>query len=468
MSMGQSVSFGRRGFMGLTIALPFAAESAAPVVCQALLIGNGKYQRSASLPNTAHDTRLIAAALQSAGVQVEQRFDLTQAELDRILRRFCEQVSRQPGSAAWISFAGHGVQIDGKNYLQGIDSDFSTPSQVRGYGCDLDELLFRLMQARPAAAVVTLDACRNNPFKPEPTRGPAGAGGWAPAEAAGVLIGFSTAPYMRAADGKMDTNSPYARALADALARRPATLEDVFRQTGDQVYRSTGRVQVPEYRSSLRTRWHFGIQGVELQPLESSTNASLASVSGVARSIGYRPDRAVLSNTSFSALTPDDWAEEWRRLETRAASSDAREARQLLKRGDSPGASPADATIAGLLRQEGRSVERNRLAAIVSYERAAVRGHAVAQTLLGELLYERGEYPAAYKWLSAASEAGLPRAALDLAQMKFEGRGGRQDASGAAQLLQQALKPIAPNAQSESEARDLIRGLMGRAPTPGQ
>jgi uncharacterized caspase-like protein len=466
--MGETGDLSRRGFMALSMAWPFAAESAAPVVCQALLIGNGKYQRNASLPNTAHDTRLIANALQSAGVQVEQRFDLTQTELDRSLRRFCEQVSRQPGSAAWISFAGHGVQIDGKNYLQGIDSDFSTPSQVRGYGCDLDELLLRLAQARPAAAVVTLDACRNNPFKPEPTRGAAAAGGWAPAEAAGVLIGFSTAPYMRAADGKADTNSPYARALADALAKRPAILEDVFRQAGDQVYRSTGRVQVPEYRSSLRTRWRFGMQGVELQPLEASTAADPTLTSGAPRSSAYRPDATAFARAGFSDLTPADWAEEWRRLETRAARSDAREARQLVKRGDGPGASPADATIAGLLRQEGRGIERDRLAAIASYERAAVRGHAVAQTLLGELLYERGDYPAAYKWLSAAADAGLPRAALDLAQMKFEGRGGRQDAAGAAQLLQQVLKPVAPSAQAESQARDLVRALMGGAPTSGR
>jgi hypothetical protein len=52
--------------------------------------------------------------------------------------------------------------------------------------------------------------------------------------------------------------------------------------------------------------------------------------------------------------------------------------------------------------------------------------------------------------------------------MKFEGRGGRQDAAGAAQLLQQVLKPVAPSAQAESQARDFVRALMGGAPTSGR
>lgn len=456
----------RRGVIMTSLALPLSRVRAdTGSSCNALLIGNSRYQRNAMLPNAGNDTRLIEQALREAGVEVEAKFDLTRQELDATLRRFLDRARKQPGTPVWISFAGHGVQLDGKNYLQGVDSDFSSPQQIRAAGYDLDELLYRLQEAGPVAAVVTLDACRNNPFKPETTRG--ADTGFAPVEAAGVLVAFSTAAYMRALDGPAASNSPYAKALAKALKDRPATLEQVFRNAADAVYRSTNHLQVPEYRTSLRIEWRFGTRQVELSLLPTSM-ATATGAQGPGRSAGYRPDLLIQADGAWRAMTPEQWIAELERIQYRADHADAREARQLLARGRVDGAPPFDVTLAALLLNAGRVTARDRLVAIDLYERAAVRGHAAAQLLLGELLYERRDYSVAYKWLSAAADHGLPRARLDLAQMKFEGRGTTMDVRGALDLFKQSMPSTTPTAQDKERAIELMRALRGSAVAPAR
>ncbi len=458
----------RRGLVLLPMILSVTHVGAADVPsCRVLLIGNGQYARNALLPNTANDVRLLERVLREVGAQVETHFDLTQRQLDATFRRFFEQIRRQPQNPVWISFAGHGVQLEGKNYLQGVDSDFSSPERVRSAGCDLDELLFKLQEAGPVAAVVTIDACRNNPFKPEPTRG--ASGGLAPVTAAGVLVSFSTAAYMRAADGPNASTSPYARALADALAQRPATLEQIFQRAADSVYRNTGRKQVPEYRSSLRIEWRFTAKNVQLAPLPVENASKTIGVQGQGRGgNSYRPDLAALIDSAESTLTPDQLAMESDRLQNRMDQTDAREARQLLTNGRLAGARPADVTLAAMLLDAGRTVPRDRLAAINLYERAAARGYAVAQMLLGELLYERRDFPGAYKWLSAAADRGLRRAQLDLAQMKLEGQGTPLDARGALDLFKQSLPTRLPTPEDQHRALDLMRALHGGAMGSGR
>jgi TPR repeat protein len=88
--------------------------------------------------------------------------------------------------------------------------------------------------------------------------------------------------------------------------------------------------------------------------------------------------------------------------------------------------------------------------------------------LLGELLYERREYPAAYKWSSAAADRGLRRARLNLAQMKFDGRGTFVDARGALDLLKQSLPSNVPTAEDQHRALDLMRALPSGAMAPGR
>ena len=203
---------------------PPAATTAAPtstagridkLPLHVLLIGNSSYARNAALRNPERDVQLLEKAFTARGARVRKLLDLSVNQLENVIPSFLASLGPPPFTV-WLAYSGHAVQINGRNYLQGIDSDFSNAAKVRGFGLDLDRVQGLLERARPVAAVLSVDACRNNPFEPEMTRG--AVEGLAALEPRGMCVSFSTAPYMRALDGESGQNSPYARALADALA----------------------------------------------------------------------------------------------------------------------------------------------------------------------------------------------------------------------------------------------------------
>jgi TPR repeat protein len=431
-----------------------------PVACSALLIGNSRYQRAPVLANPAQDMALLAPALESAGVKCHVLHDLDYNQMGDAIGNFLKSAEAQRG-AVWVSYSGHAVQLDGRNYLLGVDSRFDSEPGIRGQSYNLDELVGRIHQASPRAAVITVDACRNNPFKPAATRGIV-ATGLAKVEAAGLFVGYSTAPYTKALDGTGSNGSPYARALATALGKRPRSLEEVFRETADAVYHQTNTQQVPEYRSSMRADWWFGPAGIELRGVSTARTATgTTSPQAPTREVGYRPDlpRQALAP---EGRDPTDWAAEDYALQRQLAQTDRAEARSLLARGRTTQATPRDRVLAGMLLEAGQSIERDRQGAAKLYRRAAESGYVPAQTLLGELLYARGDWAEAYKWLTLAADRGAARARLNLAQLTLEGRGTPQDIAGAMEQFKsffQQQMSASPNTLSPEEARRLQKSL---------
>lgn len=425
------------------------------VPCTALLIGNSRYQSNAVLNNPATDMALLAPALRSLGATTQVALDLGREQLAATIHRFLKSMEAQR-IAVWVSYSGHAVQVDGRNYLLGVDSRFESEAEVRSSGYDLDELLRRIAQVNPRAAVVTVDACRNNPFRPPATRGiqPTGL---AKVDSAGLFVGFSTAPYTKALDGSDAAGSPYARALVAALGKRPRSLEEVFSETADTVYRQTGAQQVPEYRSSMRAGWWFGATGIELRSTPSTRMAAGgASTQAATREVGYRPD------LPRQALPPEgrettDWNAEDMALQRAVARMDQREARRALDRGQAAHASLYDTVLAGMLAESGSQVERNLPMAAKLYRRAAERGHVPAQTLLGELQYALGNWADAYKWLTLAADRGVARAQLDLGQLKLEGRGAQRDIPGAMDQFKAVFQQQMLNAQGAHSPEDIKR-----------
>jgi hypothetical protein len=245
--------------LGSGLLLPWASgaeplpSKAAPAVKppqRALVVGNNAYETNARLSNAVNDARLVAQTLTTFGADVQLMVDQGR----QAIRQQVVQLSRAAaaeGALVWFYFSGHGVQIDGINYLQGTDADFSSALAVKTQGIDVGWVLDMFSRAGGTAAIVVVDACRNNPFVPE-TRGMDGQGLAPPFQQhAGALLAYSTAPFKKALDGKGDTNGPYARALAEALERRPQWLEDAFRTAARQVQRRTNGSQVPWFQSSL-------------------------------------------------------------------------------------------------------------------------------------------------------------------------------------------------------------------------
>ena len=216
----------------------------------ALVIGNGAYPGAGALKNPANDAKDIAAKLRRLGFDVIVHTNVRQKEMLRALTEFGEKV--QSGSEALFFYAGHGMQVRGRNYLIPIDAEIRGESSVSSEAVDVDQLLDKLSPAR--LSVVILDACRNNPFE---RRFRGGGQGLAQINApAGTLIAYATAPGKVAADGE-GRNGLYTAELLGAMDVPGVKIEDVFKRVRANVVKKSNEAQMPWESSSLTGDFYF-------------------------------------------------------------------------------------------------------------------------------------------------------------------------------------------------------------------
>lgn len=218
----------------------------------ALVIGNAKY-KEAPLSNPVNDANDMEAALRSSGFRVIKAIDATQKQMNRAISEFGELLTHD--SVALFYYAGHGLQVRGKNYLIPIDAEIKSESSVRVESVDVDGVLDQLSNSE--LNVVILDACRNNPFERRTSRSLGSAGGLAQMEAPkGSMIAYSTAPGKTAADGD-GRNGLYTQALLRYIKEPGLTIEQVFKNVRREVARSTRDAQMPWESSSMTGEFYF-------------------------------------------------------------------------------------------------------------------------------------------------------------------------------------------------------------------
>lgn len=215
----------------------------------ALVLGNSKYANLPVLLNPANDANLLSENLQKLGFTVTSLTDQSQSQMKSAIARFTQSVTiAGSDTIALLYYAGHGLQIDGTNYLIPVDANVSTAGDVVLGAVSANDLLKTLELAGAKVNVLVLDACRNNPFK-STSRG--FSRGLARVEAPpGSIVAYATAPGQVAADGD-GNNSPYAEALSRNLVSPGMALESVFRQVRIEVSEKTGGAQVPWEETSL-------------------------------------------------------------------------------------------------------------------------------------------------------------------------------------------------------------------------
>ena len=248
---------------GFAAVAPLLAATAAPSHATAnsrvaLVIGNANYKVGA-LKNPVNDAKAVATSLRNLGFEVTHREN---ASLREMLDAF-QQFSTQSKSAEVrvVYYAGHGVQLKGRNYLLPVDTEIRAEDEMPNKSADLNEFLDRLGGIKQGINVVILDACRNNPFSGSEIVGPDGRrlkfrgatpAGLAPVEAPlGSMIAFSTAPGGVALDNPQEKNSLYTKHLLEHLNSPGLPVELLFKRVRLAVAKETGRVQVPWESSSL-------------------------------------------------------------------------------------------------------------------------------------------------------------------------------------------------------------------------
>lgn len=230
---------------------------AADVQKVALVIGNSNYVQLNPLNNTANDARAIGQSLSEMGFETKLVVDVNESDLRKTIRQFASDSASK--DIAVIFYAGHGVQIDGQNYILPTDYELPrTEAEAKIAGVNVDDLLTS-MQAK--VRIVFLDACRDSPPLARQlsrgTRSAAAAQGLAPIKSAdvggdsGVFIAFATAAGSVAQDGD-GQHSPFTQALLDNM-KNPVSIDDMFSLVTRQVAASTKNAQRPYKYASLES-----------------------------------------------------------------------------------------------------------------------------------------------------------------------------------------------------------------------
>src|SRR4051794_615280 len=219
----------------------------------ALIIGNSAYKTVARLSNPANDARLIGDMFRNAGFErVDVRLDLGVQEMRKSLREFGARA--REAEIAVIYYAGHGIELDGVNYLIPTDASLEADSDVLDEAVALDRVLFAIEPAKQLRLVV-LDACRDNPFAKTMKRTVAARStgrGLAKVEPSSpnTMIAFSAKAGSTAADGDA-SNSPFAVAFVAHLPKPGLDLRRAFGFVRDDVLKATGYRQEPYVYGSL-------------------------------------------------------------------------------------------------------------------------------------------------------------------------------------------------------------------------
>jgi hypothetical protein len=240
-----------RGALAAAIAL-LSLLSAGPAAAEkrvALVVGNSAYQNITRLDNPRNDATLMADTLSSLGFTLiggRAQLDLDKAALDTDVQNFGRQI--QGADVALFYYAGHGVQVNGSNYLVPVGANPTREADVDFQMVDINLVLRQMQGSGTRLNMVILDACRNNPFGGRGLR--SADGGLAQMRAPeGTLISYATQPGSVAQDGS-DGHSPYTKALATTIKQAGLDIFQTFNQVGLAVKRETSGSQQPWVSSS--------------------------------------------------------------------------------------------------------------------------------------------------------------------------------------------------------------------------
>ncbi|RMF36363.1 MAG: peptidase C14, caspase catalytic subunit p20 [Alphaproteobacteria bacterium] len=243
-------------------AVPLRAETRL-----ALVIGNSAYRHVTSLPNPAADARLIGHTLASLGFDVTLHTDIELDAMKRAIADFGRKLrAAGPDATALFYYAGHGVQVQGANYMIPVDAQIADEADLYLTSVEMSWILRQMESARNRNSIVILDACRDNPFTAQGLREAGLARMDAPT---GSFVAYATGPGEVASDGAGE-HSPFTAALARRMVEPGVPVEEMFRTVRGDVLRATGGRQTPWDSSSLIAEFFFAgpAPSAEVDPAE--------------------------------------------------------------------------------------------------------------------------------------------------------------------------------------------------------
>lgn len=235
----------------------------------ALVIGNGAYQ-TAPLKNPVNDAEDVGKVLSTLGFRVSLHKNVDKRTMEESIRSFGRQL--KAGGVGLFYFAGHGMQVEGQNYLIPVNAKIESESDIKYEAVDAGLVLGKMEDAGNQLNIVILDACRNNPFSRNFRNAVTGLARMdAPT---GSLIAYSTAPGAVAADG-VGRNGIFTKHLIKHLTAPDLTVEQVLKKVRIDVAAETGQRQIPWESSSLMGEFYFS--AAPASPVSTTPRAGSAS-----------------------------------------------------------------------------------------------------------------------------------------------------------------------------------------------
>ncbi len=404
----------------------------------ALVVGNSTYDHIGRLPNPENDAVDMAAVLQRLGFEVTIELDADRVVLTEALRAFTRRSAGADVSV--VFYAGHGIEMDGVNYVVPVDARLERDVDVRYETVTLDDLL--VATAGASLRLVVLDACRNNPLARSMQRTAAtrtvsgGSFGDLNEDLLGdeTLVAYAAAAGTTAADGR-GRNSPYTAALLSHL-ETPLEIGLLFRRVRAAVLEATDGEQRPHEYHSLVSEHYL----TRTLPTGASVTVSAAAPAAPAPVDPPLPDPAATDVTELPIAALRELAEAGnaaaqtelgeRYEHARGVEEDYGVAGSWFRRAADWGHAPGQAAL-GFLYARGLGVPQDDAEAVRWSRRAAEQGNARAQNNLG-VMYARGrsvreDHAEAVRWYGRAAEQGLALAQNNLGVSYRDGLGVEQD-----------------------------------------
>jgi uncharacterized protein len=451
---------------------------AAAGVRLALVLGNAKYEAVPPLDNPSNDAADLARALRGVGFEVIEQRDATRETMAKAVRDFSERL--RGADVALFFYAGHGLQMNGENYLLPVDARIDSAADVRFNTINLSDIQ-QEMEGSGRANIIILDACRNNPFAEKLSRGGRGAAtrglGRIDAAGEGSLIVYSTQPNNVALDGA-GRNSPFTAALLNHVATPGLEVRQMISKVRGDVLQATDHRQTPWDSSSLvgdvylagppavgaatTTQQTPVAAGNVAAPVVADAAPTARDRTGVVPDVVKECDRLTAppdpSAASAAVVAKIDWSRAVVACEAAVAAEPGEPhfqfalgkayfyaknyieaARHLALAAD---AVPEAQNALGYCFEKGLGVVKNDQKAFELYNKAAAAGSPVAMESMGGAyangLYVKKDFGKALDWLEKSVEAGNADALQQIGNMYFNGHGVQKDYAMAAQYFQQA------------------------------
>lgn len=222
----------------------------------ALVLGNADYPAGDKLNNPVNDALDVNAKLKLYEFEVILGTNCSSSDMEKKLKEFATLLKTH--DVGMFFFAGHGMQIDGSNYLLAIDTDCSSEIDAKHSSLSLDKVVEVMAKSKASTKIIVLDACRNNPWERAWHRDISMRGLASVYAPKGTIIGFATSPGELAADGS-GRNGTYTEALLQHIDTKNCPVETMFKRVRNTVAAATRGKQTTWEHTSLAGEFYFNL-----------------------------------------------------------------------------------------------------------------------------------------------------------------------------------------------------------------